>query len=228
MKADPSISAIVFDLDDTLVNSRAAYAHALATTGIAAEGEAFARARRRVKDQLPPGHVAARNRLLYFKAMLEEEGGFSASAALELMTRYERALGEHLAAQWRALNRRPLIERLGREHRLLLLTNENTRTQLVKLQALDPTGALFPIGVTSEEIGVEKPHADALAHALARLGVAAELCAMVGDDVEADIRPAVALGMTAVLTTEFTSSTVSAPSGASCIRALDELEVLFP
>jgi putative hydrolase of the HAD superfamily len=87
---------------------------------------------------------------------------------------------------------------------LYLLTNENTRTQLAKLRAL--TGgplSIFTGILTSEEVGVEKPHPFILDTLLRRFSVKVEDSVMVGDNFQNDILPARKLGMKALMTHEF-------------------------
>src|SRR5262245_39040447 len=89
MKDLKSIRAIIFDLDDTLVGSDDFYAKALLKMKVDPVGKPFLEARAQMKAQLPPGHVVARNRLLYFKRMLENRKQGFGLGALDMMLRYE-------------------------------------------------------------------------------------------------------------------------------------------
>ncbi|RYF06935.1 MAG: HAD family hydrolase [Deltaproteobacteria bacterium] len=229
-RADP-FAAIVFDLDNTLIDADTAYAEALAALGIDPEGDAYAQARRTVKRRLGPGHVCAHNRLLYFKCMLEAEAKRAGPRRLlALMRAYEEKLAACVQAQWQKAGRSTLVAALrqrqaGQYRRpCLILTNENTRTQLLKLEAIDPNGTLFDGMLTSEELGLEKPHPATFAAAQARLGVTAERCLMVGDDPVADIAAARAQGMATAWTGEFRRGpTPDLPADTCQLRRLDEL-----
>src|SRR5688572_25674080 len=100
------IEGLILDLDDTLFDSEAAYVHALETVGLEPRGPAYFGARAAVKARLGD-HVCARNRVLYFKELLEREGRFSPAALRDLMLRYESALGDHLRTQWSRSNEDP-------------------------------------------------------------------------------------------------------------------------
>ncbi len=200
---------LLFDLDNTLVHSELAYDRALARVGLAASEPAYLTARKAVKERLPDGHVCARNRLLYFKALLELRGEYSPGAVLAKLGDYETALGEELSSQWLRLNRSSLLNDLAAKYSLVVVTNENLRTQLVKLRAVDPGGRIFSKLVTSEEVGVEKPDFRIFNVALKTYGLQPSACIMIGDSVTDDVAPARALGMQTVLTREFTVTRAS-------------------
>ncbi len=222
------IAGIILDLDGTLFDSDRAYAESLQSIGIDPLGAPFLEARKRVKAQLPSGHVSARNRLLYFKQMLESDGRYSPQALLECLEGYEKALVEHLSRQWKALERDSLFARFPIDIPRVLLTNETTRTQMLKLRAVDPTGKWFPKVVTSEEIGVEKPHPHALDTALKILGLPPSDCLMVGDNAEHDILPAHERGMTTILTQEFSTEPMpKVPTNTKVILSLNEVLEVF-
>jgi FMN phosphatase YigB (HAD superfamily) len=208
-------AAIVFDLDNTLIDADTAYAQA----------------RRTVKRRLGPGHVCAHNRLLYFKCMLEAEATRAGPRrVLALMRAYEEKLASCVQAQWQTAGRSTLVAALRRRwpgqslRPCLILTNENTRTQLLKWQAIDPEGTLFDGMLTSEELGLEKPHPATFAATQARLGVPADQCLMVGDDPIADIAAARAQGMATAWTGEFRRGpTPDLPPDTCKLRRLDDL-----
>lgn len=211
---------IAFDLDDTLIPSDRIYKETLASLGIG--DESFQAARSAVKGRGPDRHVSARNRLLYFKAMLESEHRFSARAVLDVMDRYERALEGAFGESWARLGRAALMDRLAVDYDLAIVTNENTRTQLLKIRALDPDARWFPIVITSEEMFVEKPAAAIFETLRLRSGRAPADIAVVGDDWEADLAPARRAGMRAVWTAEF-RETKAAPGDVPRVQRLDEL-----
>jgi putative hydrolase of the HAD superfamily len=222
---------LILDLDGTLYDADLAYQTALISLGVSPESSEFQSARRQVKMRLGAGHVAARNRVLYFKVLLEETGQFNASQVLSNVTHYEKVLGQNLKEQWERLSRSDLFSWLSQQFKILILTNENTRTQLFKLAHLDPSGKFFHRVITSEEFGVEKPHRLLFEEALKRLQMDAQNCIMVGDDVQADLWPAHSLGMRTVWTREFLpkerSENEILPEGCTVISQLDELKVVL-
>jgi HAD superfamily hydrolase (TIGR01549 family) len=197
---------IIFDLDDTLVPSSRIYDLALLAIGIDPKGPSFLQSRAQIKKNLPPGHTSARNRLLYLKAYLENEKKFSAGKLLSLIGGYESELEKQFRAFWQSSGRHELLKILKSKARLSLLTNENTRTQMLKLRAIDPEGELFDLVVTSEEVGTEKPGARIFDEVLMRLGnPPAPTIVFVGDNFENDIAPASKRGWRGILTMEFLS-----------------------
>ncbi len=214
---------LVLDLDDTLVDSGAAYRVALAAIGLAPDAPDYLAARARVKERMGPGHVGARNRLLYLKELADAACRFSAGPVLGEMNRYERALEREVARQWRDLGRPRLMEELRGIAAIAVATNENARTQLLKLRAMDPDGRFFPCVVTSEEVGVEKPAPRVLEEVLRRTGRAPRDCVVVGDSVADDVEPALRAGMRAVLTREFVRGAVRPPPGVPTVDRLDQL-----
>lgn len=220
---------LLIDLDNTLFDSEAAYAYALKSVGIDSVSSEFVQARQTVKARLGEGHVAARNRILYFKSFLERRSQYSPIAVLELMEAYEKNLSDHIKNQWNLLERKRLFEGLLASIPKVMVTNENLRTQMIKLRAIDPDGTIFPHVITSEEMGVEKPHLSIFERALNILGCLPSECLMVGDSVDLDISPAQKMGMRTLLTTEFKQlkSDESIPKEIQIIGRLNELEKLF-
>ncbi len=219
--------ALIFDLDDTLFDSTLAYEKALASLSLGLKDPRYLQARQLVKAQLPPQHVSARNRLLYFKTLLISSKTYSPAATLALVERYERRLGAEVRRQWRVLKRNMLFSVLSRRFPMVVLSNENTRTQLVKLEAADPRSKFFKHLVTSEEVGVEKPHRRMFEAARRLLKLPYRDCVMIGDSFSDDIRPALSLGMQAVLTREFTRAARPLASRVPVIDALEELPVVL-
>src|ERR1700675_1965779 len=100
---EPAMKSIpVFDLDDTLIPSSRLYEQALRAIGLSNDDPSYLKARALTKSRLDSSHVAARNRILYLKAWLEDRGKLSSSALLQLMGAYEEALLAGLAA-WAGL-----------------------------------------------------------------------------------------------------------------------------
>lgn len=200
---------LVFDLDDTLIPSERIYPVALKRVGVDPAGD-YRNARQAVKDALPEGHTSARSRLLYFKRWLEARAEFSSARLLELTEAYERALAAEISAFWTP-ERSRILTSLAASYDLCLLTNENLRTQMIKVRAFDPNGELFPRILTSEEAGVEKPHSAIFDLLERRMGP--RPYTMIGDHARNDMAPALARGWKAVQTVEFLSPEEQATLG---------------
>lgn len=196
-------SLVVFDFDDTLIPSTKIYALSLQDVGIDPNGKDFLQAREAVKSRLPKLHTSARNRVLYFKALLEFKGNYSASTHLNLCERYESRLRHHVSEYWRQSQRAQLLEEFSSRATLAIATNENLRTQTLKLAEVDPDGRFFDAMVCSDEVGFEKPHGAILDQVLNSLAQDFQKITMIGDSIEHDLLPARVRGWQAILTTEF-------------------------
>ena len=220
------LGAIFFDLDNTLVPSRLIYDKVLRQLGFSQESGPYGKARQMVKDRLSAGNPSARNRLAYFKALLEGDSRFSARQVLAQMDEYERLLEAECRSHWLALARDELFSALAKRYQLCVVTNENLRTQLLKLRAIDPDAKYFNRLLTSEEAGCEKPATKMFQDALKLAGRSAEECVFVGDSAADDHAPSDALGFSNVQTLEFGENDPQFPA-ATIIRRLDELKELL-
>lgn len=219
---------IVFDLDDTLIPSTKIYSLALKKVGIKPTGVEYQKARALVKgrlDQSPSAH----NRLLYFKAMLENRKRLTPEKALLLQSKYEKALVDLIRNDWKKSKRAALLRKLSKKYHLAIVTNENTRTQLLKLLAIDPKFSLFKAVITSEEIGVEKPNEKVFELLITQLGnPAPENVTLVGDSLRNDIEPAIKLGWRAIWTREFLKPEEKVTGHSlECIDSLQELPYIL-
>ncbi len=222
-------SVLLLDLDNTIVPSDQASEEALAEIGFSAKDPAFLAARALVKGRLGDGVPAARNRFLYMKALLEADGTYTHAKLLDTMDKYEAAVNARLAKAWAQLGRDALMDKLKAAFReIVVVTNETVRTQVAKLKAIDPTGRHFRHVVISEEVGVDKPAPKIFEEALRRVKASPADAVMVGDRLELDISPALALGMKAVWTQEFIGSgSVPTPPGVFAIQKLEGLLGVF-
>lgn len=202
-------SLIVFDFDDTLIPSTKLYAISLQDVGIDPNGSPFLQARETVKSRLPKLHTSARNRVLYFKALLEASGNYSASKHLDLCERYESRLRHHVATYWKESRRAQLMKEFTSCATLAIATNENLRTQTYKLVEVDPHGQLFSTMICSDEVGYEKPQNNIFDQLLKSLARDFEKITMIGDSVEHDLLPARARGWQSILTKEFVDRQVN-------------------
>lgn len=198
------IKNVIFDLDNTLINSEEMYESALKVLGLNLNHVEYLSAREKVKLRLPKNHSSARNRFLYFKILLEEKKQFSPQKLLEMMSQYEDALFEHALKQVRNLGRHKMFQEFkSRGFKLALLTNENLRTQMVKIRALDPEGKYFDYVLVSEEVGFEKPHEIMFSELFLATGWNKDETILVGDDLVTDIEGGKAYGLKVVQTIEF-------------------------
>jgi HAD superfamily hydrolase (TIGR01549 family) len=205
IKALP-LEAIVFDLDDTLYDSRPIYElglrRAFATwsviPGLPAMTEskfcdAYNTGRSRAKDQNPTS-PCRHNRLIYFNNLCFDVFGCH---------KPEIALNLH-EAYWTAYDRidfsvtRRLLEQLKPRYKIAIATNQTLDAQIRKLKNLDPEGELIDAFVTSEEVGTEKPAPDIFKEVLHRLHVRPQNALMIGDSFEADIQGALDFGMPSI------------------------------
>lgn len=201
MPNKPVKKCVIFDLDDTLIPSSKIYDEALARVGV--DLDKYNDAREHVKKTLGSNHPASHHRLLYFKRMLEMQNTYSVSKTLEMIRAYESALTDQLAKYWIASSRTETLKELAKHFHLAILTNETTRTQLLKLNVIDPASEFFQYVLTSEEVGSEKPDLKIFKTFFERFNKTPEQCIFIGDDIHNDIAPAIEMRMEAILLTEF-------------------------
>jgi HAD superfamily hydrolase (TIGR01509 family) len=197
------MSAVVFDLDNTLVDRDGAVAAWLA-------------------EVVPAAAVAA---------CLRHDGGgygdrdaFFASVATAcgagdaaLRARFRAELPRHIRPLPGAL---ALLERLRPRYRLAVATNGRVAMQRAKLEAAGIAG-FFAHVVISDAIGVAKPAEAFFIHLLGMLSCPAAEVLMVGDHPRNDIAGAAGVGMR---TCWLRSAHFTAPARAdACIDALDQV-----
>lgn len=213
---------IIFDLDDTLIGSEQIYDQLYEKLLI--DRPLFEEARLAVKLQLGQGHVAARNRLLYFKKYLELQNNFSANSLLNLNANYENLLRELLAKELAQNHHVDLLLTLKQKFRLGLVTNENTRTQMIKLLQIDPKGEIFEFILTSEEIGFEKPHPTIVQKAISLTQTPPGEILMIGDSINNDLEPFRKAGCMTIGTTQFRDESGNKKE-FNWIKSLSELKI---
>jgi len=134
-------------------------------------------------------------RHLGFRAMINTQAGLIVESSPD--TRgidAQRVAARFHAAALEVVNRnRPILERLTRQSRLGIVSNFTGNMDHC-LEELD-LAKFFDAVADSTVVGQEKPDPRIFTEALAVLGVAPEESWMVGDNFEADIRPAQALGL---------------------------------
>jgi putative hydrolase of the HAD superfamily len=223
-----AIEAVLFDLDDTLyeyspcndAGLREAYARLALDSDLSAD-RFFAlhdEVRLELAQELA-GQAASHERSHFFKRIVERSVG---PAHVGLMS----ALNE---AYWSAfLDRMQLasgatevLEELSSKYALAVVSNHTTLPQLRKLERLG-IASHFKVLLTSEEAGADKPDRRIFDRALQALDVPAGRAVMVGDNLQGDVRGAEALGMRAVLSTQF----VGASLGDDVQYRIEQLEEL--
>lgn len=196
------IEAVLFDLDDTLLDGDEAWrsgVRALLT--------------RCPQVPLQPG-ITAWDRAfeLYFPRYLAGELTLAECRAVRMRTWAELvgvslpAGAEHdwfdtyqagYAAGWTLFpDARPCLDALAGV-RLGLITNGDTEQQHAKVAALGLTET-FAVVIASGDIGIAKPDPRIFKLAAERLGVPPERCAFIGDRQDTDAQAAAATGMTGI------------------------------
>ncbi len=202
-----SYEAVCFDLDNTLYpyapcnegGKRAALA-AFREHGYGMDRETFdelyATARREAKREVR-GTAAAHERFLYFKRALRLHADVhDAATALAVGEAY----WDGYMAEMRLCNGVETTLDALREAgtAVAVVTNLTTHVQLEKLARLGIDEYVDRL-VTSEEVGREKPSAIPFTTALAGLDLRPSEALMVGDNVDADVVGANAVGMDTAL-----------------------------
>ncbi|WP_049927281.1 HAD family hydrolase [Halopiger goleimassiliensis] len=200
-------TVVLFDLDDTLYPyppcNRAGKAAALERArelGYDFDRDSFAEfyqaGRRDVKREID-GTAASHERYLYFKRALERHlGEPRPSDALALGDAYWSAYLEEMTLAPGVEETLETLRERGID--VAITTNLTTTIQLAKLQRLGLT-PYVDLVLTSEETGREKPASVMFTLPLARLDRRVSEAVMVGDDVDADIAGANAVGLETVL-----------------------------
>ncbi|WP_436344891.1 HAD family hydrolase [Natronorubrum sp. FCH18a] len=159
--------------------------------------EAFYQEGRRAIKREVPGTAASHERFLYFKYALEQHTGRpQPTDALALGEAYWEAYIEEMALFPGVEETLETLRERGID--VGIVTNLTTRIQLEKLAALGLEDSIDLL-LTSEETGQEKPGSAMFTLPLARLECCPSQAVMVGDNVEADVVGANAVGLETVL-----------------------------
>ncbi|HTS88245.1 MAG TPA: HAD family hydrolase [Gemmatimonadales bacterium] len=224
----PTIEAVLFDFGGTLdadgarwsVRFHQGYRELSGGLALPAFEEIFRDVDRRL------GRVPGIARM-GFRAMVETESQLLVSELPD----GAKIPAEELAARFcgravRTVRRNiPLLERLAVRWPLGIISNftGNLERCLEELELRK----YFRLVVDSAVVGREKPDPQLFLDACAVLGTEALCTWMVGDNPEADIRPALQLGMSACWVTEATRRTPDGLGPAVRIEQLPELELLL-
>ncbi|WP_280588367.1 HAD family hydrolase [Halorubrum sp. Boch-26] len=202
-----SYEAVCFDLDNTLypyppcneAGKRAALA-AFRESGHEMDRETFdelyATARREAKRETA-GTAASHDRHIYFKRALRRHAGErDAATALALGDAYWEGYASEMEL---CAGVESVFDALAAaDTNVAIVTNLTTRVQLQKLARLGIDDRIDRL-VTSEEVGREKPSALPFATALAAFDCRPSEALMVGDNIDADVAGANAVGMDTAL-----------------------------
>ena len=139
-----------------------------------------------------------RLRILFFKEMLESiQGSFTKRDSAYLLE-LEKVYYKSFQTQIKEFKEANLIfyrkvfrklRQISKKHSILIVSNENLRTQLHKYSAFFPKNLQIPI-LCSEEIGVEKPTKNFFQKALEISNAIPKNTLMIGDSLEDDIKGA--------------------------------------
>lgn len=185
---------ILLDLDDTLYSYEEAHLKAMAETEkqfVSQIGDVsknfkkkYAKARREVKVRLT-NSTSSRNRLLYFQEIFEELGmGTSVENVLNLENTYWLSLLKN-ARLFKGVIDFLEIARIN-SIPISIITNLSAQIQFQKLLYFG-IHDYFKFIITSEQVGVEKPHNEIFEFAMQKHESPRENVWMIGDDIIADI-----------------------------------------
>ncbi len=153
--------------------------------------QSFDRARQNTQLELP-GSAASHNRLLYFQKMLEYNGLNSMSHALELYELYWNTFLVNMTLFEGVID---FLDNFRQNQgKVCILTDLTAHIQHRKIQKLG-LAVYTDYIVSSEEVGVEKPHPYMFARALQKLESDPSEALMIGDNWAKDIIGANALGI---------------------------------
>jgi putative hydrolase of the HAD superfamily len=181
------ISAVLFDLDGTLVDRDAA-------------SERWFRGLLQRRPDLFPDRPQALRRFLeldlrgygdrgrFCHEVVDEFPGIATSPA-HFWHDFTLGLAASVVAEPQVL---AMLEAIASRKAVAILTNGSTRNQRAKLSA---AGLSHVRAFVSEEMGFEKPDPQAFAFALEALSVQADGCLFVGDDPDRDVAGAEAAGL---------------------------------
>ena len=217
---------VLFDFGGTLdadgdrwaVRFHRAYAQAGGRLGLAAFEPLFREADRRLEADPAVRRMGFRAMVGAQTELLRELVPDARTIALDAAA--DRFHQESVAAVTRNLD---VLEQLARDHRLGVVSNftGNLDRCLVEL-GLAP---LFAVIADSLVVGCSKPDPRLFLHALGALGATPEAAWMVGDNFEADIRPAATLGLA---TCWLTSPGRDAPTAGVATHRIARLADLPP
>ena len=210
LPAPDAIEAILFDLDDTLVDARgswrAGFAEAIAELharspalqALGSPTEIYDGWFRRYSEEAHRaagfGEWQSSFTSEAFERLVADHLGPDPALVARLVARYQAATPGHLAIFPDA---EPLLERLGARYPLGLISNGPGELQRPKIEKFD-LERHFEFVVVSGEFGVRKPDPAIFTAALEALGVSPGGAVFIGDNPRDDIAGACASGLAAI------------------------------
>jgi putative hydrolase of the HAD superfamily len=203
MSAALSLTTVLFDLDDTLFDHMGTARAALAATAAGraslrgASVEALYQHYSELLEELHP--LVMTGRLPYLEARRQRFARLLApyepgATALDAAQLAQQHYGHYQQLRRPLAGARALLQALKPTYKIGIVTNNRLAEQQEKLRHLG-LGELVDALITSEEVGVLKPDPRIYHVALVRLGAAAAQTVMVGDNWQADVVGALAVGI---------------------------------
>ena len=199
LPAPEEIEAVLFDLDDTLVDARgswrAGFAEAIAAlharspalqqlgSPTAIYDQHFRRYGEEAHRAAGFGEWQARFTVEAFERLVTEHLAPDGELAAQLLAAYLAAVPSHLTLYPDA---EPLLELLGARYPLGLVSNGPSELQRPKIEKFS-LERHFEVVVVSGELGVRKPDPAIFAIALEALGVSPQRAVFIGDNPTDDI-----------------------------------------
>lgn len=223
------VRALLFDLDDTLYDYAPCNAQGLEAahkklqTSVEISFAAFMQLHDEARNYLATtlrGQAASHNRVLFFKYIIEQLRGELAPALVsDLYECYWQSFYTHMRPHPQL---HQVLEKLSPSYKMALVSNHTTLPQLKKIEILN-ISHFFPVVITSEEAGVEKPDPQIFNLALERLEVSAKESIFIGDSLRGDIEGAAQLGMRTIHTVEYIGRKSESSPADHTIRTLPDL-----
>lgn len=202
------VRALLFDLDDTLLETHEAHQAALsASCALAAERHpewtvaalvrAFTETYRRLEDELEARRATYAGQQL-FRMRTWEETLRACGLPLKLGEELAQVYLEKRRSLYRLYDDVPdALDALARSYRLVLVTNGLSDLQREKIAAVRLERWIDRI-VVSGEVDSWKPDPAIFRHALERAGCRPEQAVMIGDSLTRDVAGAAAVGIPSV------------------------------
>jgi HAD superfamily hydrolase (TIGR01549 family) len=197
------VTTILFDLDDTLFDHAGTARAALAATAArrpTLQGVPVETLYQHYSELLEEVHpLVMTGRISYLEARQQRFARLLAPYEPTPTAAEVAQLAEHHYGHYQQL-RRPmagalaLLQALKPAYKIGIVTNNRTAEQQEKLRHLGMSHLVDAL-ITSEDVGVLKPDPAIYAQALQRLGAGAAETVMVGDNWQADVVGALAVGI---------------------------------
>lgn len=206
---------LILDIDNTILPSKEAYEYTLKSLskywkrkGYGSTSDFFDRfnsARHEIKINLE-GHSSNRLRILYFKKMIELKFGTISLKEIKFILKLEEQYFSNFKfflkkyylknkANYKKVFK--ILTEIQINHKIIFLSNENLRTQLLKIESVFPKNFQLQL-LVSEELGIEKPSPKIFMEACRKIDSKPENCTMIGDSLEDDISGASKLGLVTI------------------------------